>query len=139
MHWKITEYSQLPILGYQYASATAIDSIAVIKSTDVSKFERFSNVADGITSKIILYFQESDLLVIVSDTYGFELSIKSAERLRRTENLVQEIISNRKVPKSFRSYPSNANNKTNLVNLYVNNGKKYCENIYAHISLPGKS
>ena len=88
----------------------------MIKSTDFSKFEQFSNVADGITSKIISYFQESDLLVIVSDTYGFELSIKSAERLRRTENSVQEIIGNGKVPKSFQSYPSNANNKTNLVN-----------------------
>ena len=103
---EITEYSQLPLLGYQYASATVICFMATIKSTNFSKFERFSNVADGITSKIISSFQESDLLVIVPDRYDFELSIKSAERLRRTETSVQEIeiISNRKVPNSFQSY-----------------------------------
>ena len=36
---EITEYSQLTLLGYQYVSATVIDFMATIKSTDFSKFE----------------------------------------------------------------------------------------------------
>ena len=57
-------------------------------------------------------------MVIFPDRYDFELSIKFAERLRRTENSVQEmeIISNGEVPKSIQSYRSNASNNTNLVN-----------------------
>ena len=47
---KVTEYSQLPLLGYQYVSINVIDFMATIQSTDFSKFERFF-VADGITSK----------------------------------------------------------------------------------------
>ena len=69
---EITEYSKLPLLGYQYASATVIDFMATIQSTDFSKSERFSNVADGITYKIISSFQESDLLVIIPDRYDVE-------------------------------------------------------------------
>ena len=53
---EITEYSQLPLLGYQYTSATNIDFMATMQLTDFSKFERFSNVADGITYKITLSF-----------------------------------------------------------------------------------
>ena len=115
---EIIKCSQQPLLGYQYASATGIGFMAMITSTDLSKFERCSNVADGVTTKIISSFQESDLFVIVPDPYGFELLIDSAERLRRTENSVEEIeiISNREVPKSFKSYLSKARNKTNLVN-----------------------
>ena len=43
--------------------------MATIQPTDFRKFEKFSNVADGITYKITLNFQESDLLVIVPDRY----------------------------------------------------------------------
>ena len=91
--------------------------MATIQPTDFSKLERFSNVADGITYKIILSFLESALLVIVPDRYDVELSIKSAERLRRTENSVQEIeiISDRKMSKSFQSYLSNASYKMNMM------------------------
>ena len=100
--------------------------MATLKSNDFSKFERFSNVVDRIIFKIISSFQESDLLVIVPKGCDFELSIKSAERLRHQENLVQEmeIISNRKVPKSFQSYLSNVNSKKNLVNYMFEKWKK---------------
>ena len=52
---------------------------------------------------------------------SFKLLIRSAERLRRTENSVQEIeiickMLNRKILKPFQSYLSNGSNKTNLVN-----------------------
>ena len=70
---EITEYSQLPLLECQYASSTVIDFMATIQSTDFSKFERFSNVADGINSKMIESFQESNLLTIIPDHFDFEL------------------------------------------------------------------
>ena len=66
---EITEYSQLPLLVYQYTSATGIDFMATIQPTDFRKFEKVFNVADGITYKITLNFQESNLLVIVPDRY----------------------------------------------------------------------
>ena len=36
---EITEYLQLLLLGYQYASATFIDFMGTIKSADFRKFE----------------------------------------------------------------------------------------------------
>ena len=56
-------------------------------------------------------------MVIVPDHYDVKLSTRSAERLHCTANSVQEIetISNRKMPKSFQSYLSNASNKMNMV------------------------
>ena len=53
---EITEYSQLPLLRYQYISATVIDFMATIQPTEFSKFERFSNVADRIAYNITLSF-----------------------------------------------------------------------------------
>ena len=88
---EITEASKLPLLGYQYASAIVIDFMTTMQPTDFSKFERSSNVAYGITYKIISSFQESDLLVIVTDRYDVQLSMKSAERLLRTASSVIEI------------------------------------------------
>ena len=59
------------------------------------------------------------MLVVISDRHGFEFPIKRAERKNWTEDstLIHEIefIDNRKVPKSFQSYPGNSNNKNNLV------------------------
>ena len=71
---EFTEYSQLPLLEYQYASATVIDSIATIKSTNFSKFEQFSNVTVEITSEIISSFQETNLLVNIPDRCNFEFN-----------------------------------------------------------------
>ena len=86
-------------------------------------------------------FPENDLLVIVPDRYYVELSIKSAERLRRTANSVQEIeiTSNRKVQKSFQSYLSNASNKTNMVNNIFQLWKEILSEHLSSISLSGKS
>ena len=88
---EIIEASKLPLLEYQYASAIVIDFMTTMQPTDFSKFERSSNVAYGITYKIISSFQESVLLVIVTDRYNVQLSMKSAERLLRTASLVLEI------------------------------------------------
>ena len=59
------------------------------------------------------------MLVVILDRYGFEFSIKGAERKHQTEDSTHiqeiEIIDNRKVPKSFQSCLGNSNNKNNLV------------------------
>ena len=59
------------------------------------------------------------MLVVIPDRYGFEFSIKAAERKYRTEDSTHtqetEIIDNRKVPKPIQSYLGNSNNKTSLV------------------------
>ena len=59
------------------------------------------------------------MLVVIPDRYGFEFSIKAAERKHRTEDSTHiqetEIIDNRKVPKPIQSYLGNSNNKTSLV------------------------
>ena len=90
-----------------------------LKSIDYSKFERFSNVADKMSAKLLSSFLECEVLVVVPDRRDFKFSIKAAERKRRAEDSAHmqeiEIIGNRKVPTSFESYPGNSNNKTNLV------------------------
>ena len=67
-------------------------------------------MADEISTKLFSSYRECEVLVVVSDRFDFEFSMKSAERKRRTEDSTHiqeiEIIDNRKVPKSFQSYQS---------------------------------
>ena len=83
--------------------AAAINFMAVLQSIDYNKFERFSNVAHQISAKLLFSFLECEVLVVTPDRYGFQFSIKSAERKHRTEdssNIKEiEIIDNRKVAK----------------------------------------
>ena len=55
--------------------ATAI-FMAMLQSIHYSKFERFSNVADEISAKLLSSFLEYEVLAVVPDRYGFEFSIK---------------------------------------------------------------
>ena len=54
-------------------------------------------------------------MVVAPNRYNVELSSKSVERLHHQANSVHEneLISDRKVTKSFQSYLNNASNKTN--------------------------
>ena len=67
------------------------------------KIETFSNVADKISAKLLSSFLECKVLVVILDRYGFEFSIKGAERNHRTEDSTHiqetEIIDNRKSAK----------------------------------------
>ena len=72
-------------MGNPDHGATAINFIAILRST-VYKFERFSNVADEISAKPLSSFLECEVLVVIADRYGFEFSIKGAERKHRTED-----------------------------------------------------
>ena len=62
--------------------ATVMDFMAILESIDYSKFERFSNVADEISVKLLSSFLECEVLVAVPDRYYFKFSMKAAERKR---------------------------------------------------------
>ena len=84
---------------------TTSNFMAILQYIDYNNFERFSNVADEISAKLLSIFLECEVLVVIPDRYGFEFSITGAERKHRTENSthIQEIDSsdNQKVTKSF--------------------------------------
>ena len=71
-------------MGNPDFGATVTDFIAILQSIDYSKFERFSNVADEISTKLVSGFFECEALVAFTDGYDFEFSIEAAERKRRT-------------------------------------------------------
>ena len=60
---------------------------------DYSKFKRFSNIADEVSSKLLSSFLEYEVLVVVTDRYDFESSIKAVDRKCQTEDSahIQEI------------------------------------------------
>ena len=96
-----------------YTSTTVTYFMAILQFIDYSKFKRFSNIADEISTKLL-----SSRKIVVLDRYDFKFSVKADERKRRTGDSthIQEIetIDYRKVPKPFQSYLANSNNKTNL-------------------------
>ena len=109
-------------MGNPDRDATVTDFMAILQSIDYSKFERFSNVGDEISTKVLLSFREFEVLVVgivVPYQHDFDFSIKCTERKRRSEDPTHiqeiEIIDNRKVPKLFQSYLGKSNSKTNLV------------------------
>ena len=58
--------------------------MAILQSIDCSKFKTFSNAADEISRKLLLSFLKCEVILAVTDRYGFEISIKAAERKLRT-------------------------------------------------------
>ena len=106
-------------MGNPDHGTTAINFMVILESIDYNKFERFSNLADEVSAKLLASFLDCEVLVVIPDRYCFEFSIKGAERKHRTEDSTQiqetEIIDDRKVPKSFQSYLGNSSNKSNLV------------------------
>ena len=74
---------------------------------DYNKFERFLNVADEVSAKLLSSFLEYEVQVVITDRHDFEFSIKAAERKRRTEDSAHtqeiEIIDNRNVHSHFKA------------------------------------
>ena len=119
---EIKKYSLPSLMENPDLGATATNFIVVLQSIDYSKFDRFSKVADEISTKLLSSFLECEVLVAVPDRYDFKFSVKAAERERQTEDSTHmqeiEIIANQKFPKLFQSYLrtlKNSNNKANLV------------------------
>ena len=100
---KINKYLLPSLLGNPDLGATVTDFMAILQSIDYSKFERFSNVADKISTKFVASFLDCEVLLAVTDRYDFENSIKAAKRKHRTEDSTHmqeiEIIDNQKFPK----------------------------------------
>ena len=68
---EINKYSLPSLMGNPDLGATVSDFIAILHSTDYSKFERFSNAADEISTKLLSSFLECEVLVAVTDGYDF--------------------------------------------------------------------
>ena len=115
---EINKYLLLSLMGNSDLGAAATDLIPILPSIDYSKFERFSNVADKISIKLLSSFFELEVLVAVTDD-DFEFSIEAAERKRRTEDSTHmqeiKIIDNQEFPMSIQNDLGYSNNKTNWV------------------------
>ena len=84
----------------------------------ISKFERFSNVADETSAKLLITFLECEVLVVVPYRYDLDFSLKTAERKCLTQLIYKKLkllITFESYFKTFESYFGNSNNKTNLV------------------------
>ena len=110
---EINKLSLPSLMGNPDPRATATDFMAILQSTDYSKFERFSDVADKVSTKLLSSFLECE--VLVPDGYDFEFSIEAAERKHSTHMQEIENADSEKFPKSFQSYLGNSNNRTNLL------------------------
>ena len=77
---EINKYSLPSLMGNPGLGATVTDFIAILQSFDYSKFERFSNVADEISTKLLSSFLECEVLVAVTDEYDFEFPTEVAKK-----------------------------------------------------------
>ena len=78
--------------------------MAILQCVNYNKFdnfERFSNAADEISTKLLSSVLKCHVLVAVPDRCDFEFLTKAAERKRRTEDSTHvqemEIIHNQKI------------------------------------------
>ena len=104
---KIKRYSQPSLMGNPILGAIITDVMATFQFVDYRMFKRFSNVADEISTKLLS--TPLEVLVVVSDQYDFEFSIKTAEKKLICRKVKLSI------NKSFQNHLGNSNNKTNLV------------------------
>ena len=74
------KYSLPSLMGNPDLGATATDFIAVLQSFDYSKFERFSNAADEISTKLLSSFLECEVIIAVPHGYDFEFSVEVAKK-----------------------------------------------------------
>ena len=123
---KINKYLLPSLLGNADLGATVTDFMAILQSIDYSKFERFCNVADKISTKFVASFLDCEVLVAVTDRYDFKNSIKLLKE--NTGQRTQLICRKLKLltTKNFQSYLGNLNNKTNLLKNLSKNGEEHC-------------
>ena len=90
------------------------DFMAILLSLDYSKFERFSNIADKISIKLISTFFECEVLAVVPDRYSFKKLLKeyTGQKTQLTYRKFELLIT---ANFQIQSYPGNSNKKTNLV------------------------
>ena len=57
----------------------------------ISKFKRFSNVADETSAKLLISFLECEVLVVVPYRYDLDFSLKTAERKCLTKLIYKKL------------------------------------------------
>ena len=66
--------------------ATGTSFVPILESIDYSKFEKFSNVADENSAKLLSSFLQYEVLVVLTDQHDFKVSKMATERKRQTED-----------------------------------------------------
>ena len=82
-------------MGKPDRGATAINFIATLQSIDYNKFQRFSNVADEISAKLLSNFLECEVLVVIPN--GMVLNFQLKELKENTGQKTQLIYRKLKV------------------------------------------
>ena len=67
-------------MGNSGHGAIVTNFMTTLQSIDYNKFERFSNVPDEISAKLLSSFLECEALVVVPDRYDFEFSVNGTEK-----------------------------------------------------------
>ena len=67
---EIKRYSIPSLMGNPELGATVTDFKAILHSIDYSKFERFSNVANEISTKLLSSFRKCEVLLVVLKTWS---------------------------------------------------------------------
>ena len=99
-------------------SASIIDFMAVIQSTNLSGLTTFHELAERLEKSILSNFKESRVIALVPDRYDV-ISIKANERKRRQQSSSRMFVithDTQKLPKNLQQFLSNADNKVNLIN-----------------------
>ena len=109
--------------------------VAYKKNKVHSKFERFSNIAHEVPATFLSSFLKYEVLVVVTDWYDFEFSIKAADRKYQTEDWAHEqeieIIDNL----NFHSYFKVNSVIRTIKTAWLNHGEKRFLKIERNISI----
>ena len=73
---EIKRYLLPSLMGNTDLGTTVTDFMAILESIDYSKAERFSNLTDESSAKLLSSFLECEVLFVALDQYDFKLSIK---------------------------------------------------------------
>ena len=80
-------------MGHPYLGASSTNFMAILQSIDCSKLGRYLNAADEISARLLSRFLEYEVLLVVTDRYDFEFSVKAAKAqlmCRKLELLITE-------------------------------------------------
>jgi hypothetical protein len=107
--------------GYVYNTAYIVDGMALLQALNVTLFKTFDDLAHVVLKKLNVchhrYKSVSFVTLVVFDRYDKPISIKSAERSRRTggDDAPTYVVSGPRVVPNYKRFMSNAANKTSLV------------------------
>jgi len=96
------------------------DGMGIIQSLDVKKYSTFGDLVKGYFKALVACFNNAGTVMDVFDRYHVKLSIKSAERQRRSNAFsaqkVYQVIEGRSIP-DWKKFLCNPENKQSLLRL----------------------